>query len=74
MTPLKIHESIEKENDPILESEVRAIQTLKTRKSPVYDTLPAELLKSGGDSIIRIFTVICNKIWKMGSWPSEWTS
>ena len=48
---------------PILESEVHnAMLTLKNGKSPGPDNIPSELLKHGGESIIKIFTTICQKI------------
>ena len=60
---------------PILESEVRnPILTLKNGKSPSPDNFPSELLKKhGGESIIEIFTTICQQIWKTKKWPDQWT-
>ena len=53
------------ESLPILESEVRnAILTLKNWKSPSPDNIPGEFLKHGGESLIKIFTTICQQIWK----------
>ena len=50
---------------PLLESEVRnAILTLKNGKSPGPDNISSELLKLGGESINKIFTTICQQIWK----------
>ena len=62
------------ESLPILESEVRnAIRTLKNGKSPDPDNIPGELLKHGGESLIKIFTTICQQIWKTKKWPDQWT-
>ena len=62
------------ESLPILESEVRnAILTLKNGKSPCPDNIPGELLKHGGESLIKIFTTICQEIWKTKKWPDQWT-
>ena len=62
------------ESLPILESEVRnAILTLKNGKSPDPDNIPGELLKHGGESLIKIFTTICQQIWKTKKWPDQWT-
>ena len=62
------------ESLPILESEVRnAIRTLKNGKSPGPDNIPGELLKHGGESLIKIFTTICQQIWKTKKWPDQWT-
>ena len=58
---------------PILESEVRnAIRTLKNGKSPGPDNIPGELLKLGGESLIKIFITICQQIWKTKKWPDQW--
>ena len=62
------------ESLPIFESEVRnAIRTLKNGKSPGPDNIPGELLKHGGESLIKIFTIICQQIWKTKKWPDQWT-
>ena len=37
------------------------------------DNIPAELVQAGGESMINTLTVICNKIWKTGDWPTQWT-
>ena len=29
--------------------------------------------QAGGEAMIDILTVICNKIWKTGEWPTTWT-
>ena len=59
---------------PKLESEVRnAILTLKNGKSPGPDNITSELLKHGGESIIKIFTTIFQQIWKTKKWPDQWT-
>ena len=58
----------------ILEYEVRnVIVTLKNGKSPGPDNIPSELLKYGGERIIKIFTTICQQIWKTKKWPDQWT-
>ena len=62
------------ESLPILESEVRnAIRTLNNGKSAGPDNIPGELLKHGGESLIKIFTTICQQIWKTKKWPDQWT-
>ena len=51
------------ESLPILESEVcNASLTLKNGKSPGPYNIPGELLKHGGESLIKIFTTICQQI------------
>ena len=49
------------------------ILTLKNGKSPGPDNIPGELLKHGGESLIKIFTTICQQIWKTKKWPDQWT-
>ncbi|XP_037776987.1 uncharacterized protein LOC119573958 [Penaeus monodon] len=57
----------------ILESEVRAaIIKLKLNKAPGYDNLTAELIKCGGDPIIKTLH-LCNRILQTGKWPTQWT-
>ena len=50
------------EDLPILESEViEAIKTLKEGKSPGIDNIPSELVKYGGNAVVRILTTLCQK-------------
>ena len=59
---------------PILREEVEvAVKYLKGGKSPGNDNIPAELIKNGGEAMISALTIICNKIWKTGEWPTPWT-
>ena len=54
---------------PILKSEVEnAINMLKNDKTPGNDNISAELIKHGGESIIKIYTEICQHIWKIKIW------
>ncbi|XP_042879838.1 craniofacial development protein 2-like [Penaeus japonicus] len=58
----------------ILESEVRAaIIKLKMNKAPGYDNLPAELIKCGGDPIIKTLHLLCNRILQIDKWPTQLT-
>ena len=41
-------------------------------ESAGMDNIPAELVQAGGEAMI-ILTTICNKIWKIGEWPTTWT-
>ena len=50
-----------------------AVKELKMGKSAGVDNIPAELVQAGGEAIIDILTIICNKIWKAGEWPTTWT-
>ena len=58
----------------ILESEViEAITTLKEGKSPGIDNIPSELVKYGGNAVVRILTTLCQKSWSSKIWPSQTT-
>ena len=46
-----------------------AIKLLPNNKAAGADGIPAELFKSGCDTIL----VFCNLILKTGDWPKEWT-
>ena len=41
-----------------------AVAALKKGKSAGVDNLPAELIQTGGETMINVLTKICNKIWK----------
>ena len=59
---------------PVLKEEVEeAIRSLPARKSPGADNIPAELIKHGGEEVIKLLTKICQKIWVTKEWPTEWT-
>ena len=60
-------------NYPILWEEVEAtVKSLKKGKSAGVD-IPSELVQAGGEAMIDILLIICNKIWKTGEWPTPWT-
>ena len=45
-----------------------AVRSLKKCKSAGIDNIPAELLICGGEQVIDILKVICDKIWHTGKW------
>ena len=49
------------------------MKEIKNGKSPGYDKISAELIKNGGDNIIKIFHKLCVKIWNEKLWPDDWT-
>ena len=58
----------------ILREEVEiAVASLKKGKSAGVDIIPAELVQAGGETMIDVLTEICNRIWRTGNWPTQWT-
>lgn len=54
----------------IVQEEVkRAIQSLKGGKSPGVDSVPAELIKVGGEDMVKVFIIHHWKIWATKQWP-----
>ena len=49
------------------------VVALKKGKSASVDTIPAEIVQVGGETIVVVLTEICNKIWRTGEWPTPWT-
>ena len=59
---------------PIFREEVEsAVASLKKGKSAGVDNIPAELVQAGGETMIDVLTEICNRIWRAGEWPTQWT-
>ena len=59
---------------PILREEVEAsVKSLKKGKSAGVDNIPLELVQAGGEAMIDMLLIICNKIWQTGEWPTPWT-
>ena len=64
----------ENDSHPILREEVEAaVASLKKGKSPGIDNIPGELVQASGEAMITILTILCNKIWTTGIWPTLWT-
>ena len=58
---------------PILQSEVgAATKFLKKGTATEVNNIPAKLIQSGGDTLIDILTINCNKIWQSGEWAMRW--
>ena len=48
----------------ILRKEVEAaVKALKIGKSAGVDNIPSELVQAGGEAMIDMLLIICNKIW-----------
>ena len=59
---------------PILREEVEAVvESLKKGKSAGVDSIPSELVQAGGETMIDMLLIICNKIWQTREWPTSWT-
>src|SRR5206468_3035777 len=61
-------------NENILFEEVEwAITQSKRNKSPGVDGISAEMIKAGGNELIRELHERCQLIWREGTVPMEWT-
>ena len=59
---------------PILREEVKiAVASLKKGKPAGVDNIPEKLVQAGGETMIDVFTQICNRIWRTTEWPTPWT-
>ena len=71
---LDILPPINNDSYPILREEVEAVvKSLKNGKSAGVDNIPSELVQAGGEAMIDMLLIICNKIWQTGEWPTPWT-
>ena len=58
----------------VMMDEIRAaIKKLKNNKSAGLDGVTAEMLKAGGETVVKALKVIIDDIWYSGVWPEEWT-
>jgi len=37
------------------------------------DNIPAEVIKHGDPAMVKVLTMLCQKIWETKEWPKEWT-
>jgi len=66
--------SLECSTDPVTVDEVRkAVQLLKNNRAPGICKITSEMLKTGGDNIIRWLTQIINEVLYSENLPEEWT-
>ena len=58
---------------PVLREEAEAeVKSSKKGKSTGVDNIPSELIQAGGEAMIDMLLIICNKIWQTGEWPTPW--
>ena len=63
----------EEDLQPFHRQEVEiAVASLKKGKSVGVDHLSVELVQAGGETMIDVYTEICNRIWRTGEWPTPW--
>ena len=62
------------DDHPILRKEVEAaVQSLKKGKSAGVDNIPAEVVLPGGEEVITVLLITCDKIWQTAEWPTPRT-
>jgi hypothetical protein len=65
---------LEDKNDSILHEEVlSAIKRLKPRKSTGTDEIAGEMIQAGGEVLAREIHSLCDRVWREGQIPEEWT-
>ena len=63
----------EEDLQPILRVEVEtAVALHKKGKSAGVDNIPADIVQAGGETMIDVLTMICDRIWRIEEWP-RWT-
>ena len=71
---LDVPPHINNDSYPILRVEIEAaVKSLKKGKSAGVDNISSELVQAGGEVMIDMLLIICNKIWLTGEWPTPWT-
>ena len=50
-----------------------AVASLKRGKSAGVDNISAELVQACGETMMDVSTETCNRIWRTGEWPTQWT-
>ena len=64
---LNVPPATNNDNHPILREEVEAaVKTLKKGKSAGVYNILAEMVQAGGEDMISVLLIICNKIWQTG--------
>ena len=61
------------EEKEILSRWTECCSELYNYESAGVDYILAELVQAGGETMIDVLTEICNRIWRTGEWPTQWT-
>jgi len=62
-----------REPAPTLHEVEKALESVRSGKAAGPDGLPTELLKLGGDSVVKAMHKIITSIWNTGKWTEHWT-
>ena len=67
------NENIYEDEPGLMEIEVKeALRHMYNRKSAGRDVIPIELVNAGGEEAVKVMTGLCNCMWKMKEWPTDW--
>ena len=68
------HNGVVSHSEPeILECELQwVLKSTAANKASGGDRIPAKLFKILKDGAIKVFHLICQKIWKSQQWPEDW--
>ncbi|CAF1127812.1 unnamed protein product, partial [Didymodactylos carnosus] len=67
-------EEVERQNaNPTVEEVRRAVKQMKSRKAPGSDEVTADLLKAGGEPVIRWLFEIFTDVWKNEEMVEDWS-
>ena len=68
----QVHFQSRREPPPLLDEIKEAINDLKQGKSPGFDGITAEMIKTGGEKVEMFYHKLCTKIWLENKWPDDW--
>ena len=63
----------DKNNGILYEEVVAAIKRLKPRKRTGTDEIAGEMIQAGGEVLAREIHSLCDRVWREGQIPEEWT-
>ena len=70
--PSTSYENIELEPYPLYSETEKAIKEIKSNKSQGIDDIPIELIKEGGENVMKFFHRLISNIWETKDWPKNW--